>query len=213
MQADGNWIRPDIPVKKPAITEKRQDTVQAVVEYLENKVARHSKEQPDINQLIVLYKAGGWKYGGTIPLGHRITIRDCARVIHVHMAGKNISRAHFMGKLREDERADGTMIKKLALWNAGTPTTGQGKRLLGDEKLDKPFAEDTLKQNLPLLAQKLRALRETQLKGARYELIIYDDTLKIQPGLALKKPLLKCVMETINSAMPGAVDGLTKHAL
>ena len=36
-------------------------------------------------------------------MGYRITIRQAARVIHVHVKDKAIDRAHFIHKLVEDE--------------------------------------------------------------------------------------------------------------
>ena len=96
------WALPANPANK-----KKAQSVEAVRVYLESKLERHDSKLPKYDELMALYAAGGCKYGGAFPdggrVGYRITMRQAARVIHVHMNGKLIDRSHFIRKLVENE--------------------------------------------------------------------------------------------------------------
>lgn len=199
------WKLPGDPGSK-----KKAQSVEAVRIYLENKLERHDSELPSYEQLMLLYGGGGWKYAGTFNdsdrrVGYRITIRQAARVIHVHVADKLISRAHFIRKLVE---TDAKMLGKLNTMEQGSLTTAQQTRF-GEDK----YAVKRMEENLPALGAELRRLREEQAAEGRYDAIIYDSRA---PGAkrfgytagAMTKEVLKVIRDIINlNAGDGTITG------
>jgi hypothetical protein len=201
------WALPANPANK-----KKAQSVEAVRVYLESKLERHDSKLPKYDELMALYAAGGWKYGGAFPdggrVGYRITIRQAARVIHVHMNGTLIDRAHFIRKLVENEaKTKG----KLTAMEGGNLTAGQ------QAQFGEKYAQTRMQENAPTLGAELRARYDAEAAEDRHESIIFNANapaihrFKYNGGAgALGKEILRAIRDTINArAGDGTVTGAT----
>jgi hypothetical protein len=194
--------------KIPDSKGKKKEQSQAVLTYLENKLQRHESELPKYDAVLALYP-DGWKYAGTFPdeggrVGYRIVIRQIARVIHVHLQGTQIDRAHFIHKLAEQEKKTEA---KLSGMEAGKLTAGQEK------KFEDRYPRTRLEENVPALGSELRKVYDQQKASGRHEAIIFNASAPVTKRFgycagAYAKELLKKIRDLINAnAGAGTVTG------